>query len=962
MNRFRFFLPILAAAASTLGSSALGQTLANDAYTIAVDAKGSLTITKLLGGKEIFRPRFVVIRALKDPKMTMRYLAIPNVRYHAPSWPTEGKASRLAKANTAVEGGDGFDTAVQKGDTAGRTVDVFQSGEAEFIEATGARVEEGRVVWEFAPHPGFAFAAEVSLPEGTGTPKLTSTFTPAAAGWYSVGYVGAPAVSLAEAREIWQPLIWQEKRFPEESVLTPAGYCTLPATFAVRGETSVGVAADPSEMPFLPLPRWDNSLFAVGLRNENGAAQPMIFAPILGGPKSAMEAGAPYTFAARLYVGKGTCADAYEDLARSLYGFHDYRENAGASLNTTIENMIAYGLSDFSRFDRELKGCMYETDVPGAVKNVSSLHPLESAVVTDNEAIYRERALPILEYLLSREKFLFVLDRNMKIQSPSRLLHGPCAEASEFAAAYAYGNGQSPVLLGYARDLAEKKLQSKRADRWVQVLALYHATQDPALLQQAAAGADAYLAERMNEPETIFDEAEAGDFFFWTSYSPLWINLLDLYEQTREPRYLEAARKGARAFTQYVMMSPKIPDGNVTVNPGGKAPLYAYLKSKGGTQMSAPEESVPAWRVSEIGLTPESSPTVLSHRGIFMTNYAAWMMRLSELTGDQFLHDVARAAVVGRYQNFPGYHINTNRTTVYEKAGYPLRPHKELSYNSFHYNHIWPHVSLLIDYLVNDVFAKSQGAVDFPGRYSQGYGYLQSRIYGDRPGVFYGEKDVRLWMPRGLLSIADPQINYLSGRRGNTLFAALANQSAKDVETTVQLNPELVRFPADKPVAARVWIGNQPVDPVSVENGKATVRVPAGGITGLMIEGVEPQVVFQDRFGAETETAPALAPVTVKTGDARAMVLNFGPGLRNAFVYLRETDDTLASASLRYRDGAGGEWKTAADEKYPFEFSIPIPPDARGFEFVLETKGIDGKMTTSESVSLPLGPQPIPAP
>ncbi|HRJ72676.1 MAG TPA: hypothetical protein PLS03_10650, partial [Terrimicrobiaceae bacterium] len=816
--------------------------------------------------------------------------------------------------------------------------------------------------WEFAPHPGFTFAAEVALPEGTGTPRLTFTFTPAEAGWYSVGYVGAPEARLAEVREIWQPLIWQEKRFPEESVLTPAGYCTLPATFAVRGTTSVGVAADPSEMPFLPLPRWDNSLFAVGLRNENGAAQPMIFSPILGGPKSAMEAGVPHSFVARLYVGQGTCADAYEDLARALYGFHDYRENAGASLNTTMENMIAYGMSDFSRFDRELKGCMYETDVPGAVKNVSSLHPLEAAVVTDNEAIYRERALPILEYLLSREKFLFVLDRNMKIQNPSRLLHGPCAEASEFAAAYAYGNGQSPVLLGYARELAEKKLQSNRADRWVQVLALYHATGDPALLQQAAAGADAYLASRMNEPETIFDETESGDFFFWTSYAPLWINLLDLYEQTREPRYLEAARRGARAFTQFVMMSPKIPDGNVTVNPGGQAPLYSYLKGKGGTVMRAPEESVPAWRVSEIGLTPESSPTVLSHRGIFMTNFAAWMMRLSALTGDAFLHDVARAAVVGRYQNFPGYHINTNRTTIYEKADYPLRPHQELSYNSFHYNHIWPHVSLLIDYLVNDVFAKSRGAVDFPGRYAQGYGYLQSRIYGDRPGVFYGEKDIRLWMPRGLLTIASPQINYLAGRRGGAVFVALANQSAADVETTVQWNPELVRFPADKTLTARVWIGNQPADPVPVENGRASVRVPAGGITGLMIDGVEPQVAFQDRFGAETETAPALVPVTVQTGDARAMVLNFGPGLRNAFVYLRETDDTLASATLRYREGSAGPWKTVTDDKYPFEFSIPIPADAGSFEFVLATTGIDGKVTNSDPVPLPLGPAAAPAP
>jgi len=39
-----------------------------------------------------------------------------------------------------------------------------------------------------------------------------------------------------------------------------------------------------------------------------------------------------------------------------------------------------------------------------------------------------------------------------------------------------------------------------------------------------------------------------------------------------------------------------------------------------------------------------------------MANYAPWMMRISALTGDALLHDVARSAVVGRYRNFPGYH------------------------------------------------------------------------------------------------------------------------------------------------------------------------------------------------------------------------------------------------------------------------------------------------------------------
>lgn len=940
---FLCFLPV--------SLSLAGLELSNEAFRIVADDKGSLTITNKAGGEAAFGSQFTVIRTAQDPKVNMRYVAIPNVRYHAPSWQTDKKTSVLAKANTQVEGGDGFVAEVQKGDTAGRTVDVFQAGDVTRVEATGVTLQGRRLEWQYAETPEFQFSAYVELPEGKEEPKMVSKITPKLAGYYSVGYTGAPAVDLAAADEIWQPLIWQEKRFAPESMLTPAGYCTLPATFAVRGGTAVGVAADPSEMPFMPLPRWDNSLFAVALRNADGQAQPMVFAPILGSLNSKMEAGQPFQFQYRLYVGQGNATDAYEQVARSLYGFHDYRKNVDVSLNKTIENIVDYGMSEFSRFDDDLKGCMYETDVPGAVKNVSSLHPMELAVVTDNEVIFRKRALPILEYLLSREKFLFVLDKNVKTQSPSRLMNGPCAEASEFAAAFAYGGGQSPVLLGYAKDLTDKKLKSKRADRWVQLLAIYHATKDSEALKQAVAGADNYIAERMQQPEEKFDSSEAGDFFFWTSYAPLWINLLDLYEVTGEKRFLEAAHRGAREFTQYVMMSPRIPEGDVTVNPGGKAPLYAYLKSKGHNQMDAPEEKVPAWRLSEIGLTPESSPTVLSHRGIFMTNHAAWMMRLSELTGDAFLHDVARSGVVGRYQNFPGYHINTDRTTVYEKEKYPYHAHKDLSYNSFHYNHVWPQATLLVDYLINDVFAKSKGQITFPGRYSQGYGYLQSRIYGDRPGSFYDEKDVQLWLPKGLLTIESPQLNYVTGRRDRTLFVALANQSPDEIVTEVKLNPDLVTT-SGKTAVVKTWVNNQPGEPLQIENGAVKVTVPPAGLVALMIDGVDLKVGFQKDFAKPALTGKATQPISIPTGDARAMVLTFGPTLSNAYVYLKETDDTLQSAVLRYRQG--DEWVEVTDEKYPYEFSVPLEPSAEKFVFTVETKGKDGATKKSDETVMAL--------
>ena len=203
--------------------------------------------------------------------------------------------------------------------------------------------------------------------------------------------------------------------------------------------------------------------------------------------------------------------------------------------------------------------------------------------------------------------------------------------------------------------------------------------------------------------------------------------------------------------------------------------------------MDAPAERVPAWRLSEIGLTPESSGTSTGHRGIFMANYAAWMLRLAHYTGDGFLARTADHAVIGRYRNFPGYHINTARTTVYEKADYPLRGHMELGANSFHYNHIMPHISLLYDFLVTQALFRSGGKVDFPGEFIEGYAYLQSKFYGHLPGTIYG-REARLWMPTGLATPADRQLNYISAVDDDALYIVFMNQSAETVETEVALD------------------------------------------------------------------------------------------------------------------------------------------------------------------------------
>ena len=77
--------------------------------------------------------------------------------------------------------------------------------------------------------------------------------------------------------------------------------------------------------------------------------------------------------------------------------------------------------------------------------------------------------------------------------------------------------------------------------------------------------------------------------------------------------------------------------------------------------------------------------------------------------------------------------------------------------------------------------------MDFPGEFIEGYAYLQSKFYGHLPGTIYG-REARLWMPTGLATPADRQLNYISAVDDDALYIVFMNQSAETVETDVALD------------------------------------------------------------------------------------------------------------------------------------------------------------------------------
>jgi hypothetical protein len=927
---------VFACLVAAAGSAASGQVEPAPAATLSSPALAGLP----------FQPEFTVIFRADDPKALMRPGGVPGVSYNTPTWQVDArKASSLAIKRDVTEAGDGFDETILDGAMRNRAHNLFDAGAVSVLRPREAvRLPDGRIRFLFPEHEHVDLEAYWSA-EGAGDfPVLEVSATRKTSGWISIGYTGAPRIAESEAEEGWQPIIWTERRFPAIPYLTSGHMTPLPATLVRSGGITYGVVADPAELPFQPLPLFNNVRFGVALRSADGALSPMVFAPMLGGAGSKGAAGERVTFRHRLVAIAGDVPHAFEMIARQLYGFRDQRHNAIGSLNATLDNMVSYSKTDYAWFVDRLKGCSYSTDVPDAVKNVSSLNPLSLAFVKDDPYLFHHRAKPILEYLLSREKFLFSLDPKQRIQSPSRSMTGPSAPLSEMTAWHRATGGASGAYL----ETAEALLDSRRVlnleaptlgDTWWNRLALYRATGERRWLEQARQGADAYLEARVARPATNFVDEDSIGFFFWPGFTPRWIELLLLHEATGEARYLEAAHRGARLYSLFTWMAPRVPDELVTVNPQGVAPHYWYLARHGYPPIPAAKEEVPAWRVSEIGLTAESSGTSSGHRGIFMTNYAPWMLRIAALTGDRFLHDIARWAVVGRYQNFPGYHMNTGRTTVYEKADYPLRPHDQLSYNSIHYNHILPMASLMLDYLVSDIWAKSGGAIDFPSEYIEGYAYLQSRFYGHAPGRLYDVEGVRLWMPDGLLSADSPELNFLSGHTESGFVVAFANQSAGPVRSRVRVNSAHFVRPPGPGSSVRRWVDNRETSPGSWSDGGIEIEVPAHGIAAIHVDGVKPRIAFERNI--RPATAPRAGVLATGPGDARAMILSAGEDRCWAYIYLREDD--LKWRSVRLLAKMGGRDIELVDDKYPFEFDFPISASEEPIIFRLEATDLAGR-------------------
>lgn len=940
----RLFLYILPLLSSSPVRSAPDLTIANNRYRISVparlDGRSVMTVERLdqPGVRRRVAPSLLVQVSTDDPGL--QQTNADKFRYPIGGW----KRSEKLIERDAFRAAPG---------TQYRAVRVLQDG-------------ANTLVFSFREDPAGTPGLRVTLPSGSDAPVFEMQFTPKNEAWYSLGFTGVAATDTANVRFLYQPMTWSWRRFPARSYLVPEAFALTAATFVNTADASgrlftEGIAPDPSEIPYR-YAKTPNSRFGLVLRNETGKAQPMLFAPILGGQDSRMKAGQTYSFKTRYVLHRGNWYAGTQHLLRDIFHYRNERENATVSLNQTLENMIDFAMGPYGGWVEELKGADYVQDAVGTVKNVSALHALGVALSTGNIEIYRRRALPMMEYVMSREKYLYSISDTIRLQSPSHFLRGPCVEIGELSGLHDMTGGRTSAfrleterIFGKARQLNLKTATG--GDSWQDFLARYRMTRNPADLEQARQKADAAIRQELDAYPTNFltsaglKDAEA---FFYTDFTPRWYDLLELYEETKESRYLTASVAGARQMLLWLRSNPVAPDSIITVNRGGvvqgqagkryKINSYEPLPGFDKT-IQVPEQRIPAWRTSLVGLSPEQPQTYVGGGPVMLTHYAPFLLRLAHLTGDSLLRDAAYNAVVGRYANFPGYYFTNLHTNVYQSPDYPLHNYWAIKYNSIFYNHVWPHIALVMDFLVSDAYRLSKGRVNIPSAYAPGYAFLSSKVYGHRAGTVFGNPNVRLWLPAKAVQMDDIALNHLFGVGENDLYVVLMNTAGRRVTSGLRLHPDIIPWNAGQNYRVTIYAADGQATESTILDGKLTANVPARELVALKIHGLKVDIPLQRQASGEeglvasngtTLAAPAgfsRRETGTKLGTVTGMLFNLVPQFSDAYIFTDATEKTLKQVTLRYRLG-NSSWQTIADDRYPYEFSIHLadPQQALGFE------------------------------
>ncbi len=809
----------------------------------------------------------------------------------------------------------------------------------------------------------------------------------------------------------------------------------------VKNNTSYGYNNDNYEYTTLDTTE-DQSNYGLSIRGKDGNVQPGAFAPIMGTADSFFSANGVFqiTYRPMATVSEPAISSWYDNYERVLTDYlkvTDYRDNYYASMTDTIFNMTELAMDDFYGGWSDEGKAHYNMEGRNVVSNADPLSYMQLYLLTEDTDILNRRAIPSMEFILSRSSADYNAYGRIDGEgsehgygSPAHIVNALLANSDTLSTGYTAmgfpenkegtnGIGNSSYygaykmtmgMMPYYQYLAAIRLNGTYISKATQsgvnnpseylwqskALALNKPDDDDETadrqLSRAKTHGGWYIDRRVNLEYTDAQVANGANnapndqLFIFKDFTPNIHALLELYEETKEQKYLDAAHESARRLiaTLWATYMPE-ENENYVIDEEKADYINRFLKVNVASQMwwhgnerfrlgeaddawtsrtgyiakwneTAQEQqpvTVPAWTVSRVGLGIEQTTTFAYYSGnINMSTWAPDLMRIAELTGDEMLETFARNAVVGRYENYPSYYL-TEYSTYQQQEEFPyIGPDSTQIY----YHHIPVMISMLQDFLISQAYAWSDKAVDFPSVRSQGYHYYSNRHYGFAPGKIYNEKEMWLWMKEGLITVDNKQIDWFGARKDGRVAFVFTNASDESVTTTVNIGSEI-------DMAARV---NSVIYTPSgnttqiIENKTTTVTVPPKTTVAIAFNANVEEPGYAKMYGTNlTDISNShVESSVVNTNDVIGNVVQLTPDSYTAHVYATyrptsvDAENGISRMVIRYSIG-GESWQAATDLTFPFEFSIPVSDSTKNFQYKVELYDKDSKkIGTSETCTL----------
>lgn len=878
------------------------------------------------------------------------------------------------------------------------TKNVYEMGSGEWlIPKSAVQTAENKVTVTY--ESDYATVTEVwSIESGDEEPRVDMTVTAKRNGSYSVIIPSHDSYTEDEYEYGLLPMQYRGHGFPEVPLLITEQYMFTPmVTVSLPKGNSVvpgkqityGYTVDPDWIPL----RWvykDDYKFGAVMRAPTstgvGKIAPSLIAGAQGSPDSSLKVGASYDFSFRPIYRTGDWYDTFSHVAHGLFDVRDYRENYYSSVTDAILNTSDLMMDDEAGgWDANGMG-HWNMEGNTIASNSTPLEAVQRFMLTDDDSILRERAIPTIISTLTRNshfKWNTTAGGAVNNYVGSDLPSSVGKRSGYFGATVLEGfdqmaHGAMPYTSDLAASLADGiSSNSKQGNNISDLVSMYKSTNDESYLTKAKSVADNYLVEM----ENIIQSTEPIHYnnFAYISFMPFISGLIDIYSVTGEQKYLDAAEYAGKVILTLVCSvgidgDKAEQDMDITkdylcqrgfminanfwwhgevqwrlgTNKGepGRA-LDHPLQQKGFDKLQ--DETVPAWVPSRVGIGLEQPSTFYGESlNMIMSNWAADMLRLAEYTGDDTYEAAARNAIIGRFANYSGYYVN--RFVTYQmKADYPYD--SPVDFTSVYWHHIPPFLSMLEDFVITQAWKWSNRQIDFPSVRQQGYAYFNNNQYGFASGRFFNEKDMWLWIDKDVLTTSSVQADWIAARKDGVMGVALMNEQQEPLSVTVTLGDK-----ADSTYSGAVtlYAADGSVSQTTAENGVFTVTVPAHSLVGAVIDSAKIKAPsFANTYYVQNEEANAALKATHTDITGEGTILQLSPDRYFAHVYITDKPDSVSKIRVEYTLGDSTETQVMEDSLYPYEIVAEVTDVTKPFNYKVKTYDTNGSLITeSKAYSL----------